>query len=123
MSRVRTYDERSWDDVCDIYKRGWIRLASSRRPHIPQWLDTILNKSQGMPDSGHIPTGFRLNFADMQRIYMRQLQIRLINIAPTQQFRGADKDDITLRTLAKLGPILRKYERLVCLLCFLLKAY
>ncbi|EHK15438.1 uncharacterized protein TRIVIDRAFT_228472 [Trichoderma virens Gv29-8] len=41
-------------------------------------------------------------------MYMRQLQIRLINIAAAQQFREANKNDLPLRELAKLGPILKR---------------
>lgn len=42
-------------------------------------------------------------------MYLRQLQIRLINNAAAQQFRGNPKNDLPLRELSELGPILRKY--------------
>ncbi|KKO99302.1 hypothetical protein THAR02_08593 [Trichoderma harzianum] len=108
-----TEDDLSWDDVCEIYKGGCIRLVSSRWPYIPRWLDTLLNQLQGRPQSNRISTGYRLNFADMQRMYLRQLQIRLINIAAAQQFRGKTKNDLPLRELSELGPILRKYVQAV----------
>ncbi|PNP54164.1 hypothetical protein THARTR1_05371 [Trichoderma harzianum] len=106
-------DVSGWDDVCHIYKNGCITLVSSRRPYIPQWLDTLLNELQGRTQSNRISTGYRLSFADMQRMYMRQLQIRLIKIATAQQFRGENGKDLPLRELSELGPILRKYVQAV----------
>ncbi|KAL5092051.1 hypothetical protein Trisim1_002437 [Trichoderma cf. simile WF8] len=49
----------------------------------------------------------------MQRLYLRQLQIGLINIAAAQQFRGKPTIDLPLRELSELGPILRKYVQVV----------
>ncbi|KAL6695938.1 hypothetical protein J3F84DRAFT_348202 [Trichoderma pleuroticola] len=106
-------DVSGWDDVCHIYKNGCITLVSSRRPYIPQWLDTLLNELQGRTQSNRISTVYRLSFADMQRMYMRQLQIRLIKIATAQQFRGENGKDLPLRELSELGPILRKYVQAV----------
>ncbi|RFU81439.1 hypothetical protein TARUN_751 [Trichoderma arundinaceum] len=104
-------DRWSWEDVCDLSKNGCIHLVNSRRPHTPRWLDTCINRLRGRPDPDQILTGFRVNFADMQRMYMRQLQIRLIDIAAAQQFRGADRNAMPQHELAELGPILRKYGR------------
>ncbi|KAL7798129.1 hypothetical protein V8C37DRAFT_368789 [Trichoderma ceciliae] len=76
-------------------KAGCIHLVSSRRPHVPRQPDVIPNRE---PD-----TGICVNLADMQRMCMRQLQIRLIDIAAAQQLPGTDKDGMPLRELAELG--------------------
>ncbi|KAL7956238.1 hypothetical protein V8C34DRAFT_326385 [Trichoderma compactum] len=105
-----TEEDLSWDDVFEIYKSGCIRLVNSQRPYIPRWLDTLLNQLQGRPQSNRISTRYRLNFADMQRIYLRQLQIRLKNIAAAQQFRGENKNDLPLRELSELVQAVQDHD-------------
>lgn len=101
-------DERRWKIINEVlYARGFVEPITREPRVIPRLVRSLYRSVFGPPDwyNGHF--GFRINFADMQRMYMRVLQDRLIKIALSIQF---DEDKgIKAGTPTMIGPALDEY--------------
>lgn len=98
-------DQEIWDEVCDFYRNGCIELVSPLRPIVNRWL--FFKRRIGYtPDYGNT-FGCRVNFADMQRMYLRFLQIKLIRVAVAQRFA---QGQARLNSLNDLRSDLRDYS-------------
>ncbi|KAL3448941.1 hypothetical protein BJX65DRAFT_273637 [Aspergillus insuetus] len=65
-----------------LHGNGFITLVTPRYQFVPRWVDKRLSP-RTLADNGY---GYRVNLADMHRMYMRYLQARLIKAAITLHF-------------------------------------
>lgn len=86
------FDKRQieiWTDVLEMYKKtSLVSAVAQRRPYVPQGIDDLCRKLTGRQPTALFSSqfGYRINFADFQRMYTRRLQIELIDIAVAFDF-------------------------------------
>ncbi|KAE8381188.1 hypothetical protein BDV26DRAFT_289679 [Aspergillus bertholletiae] len=95
-----------------LHRNGFITLVTKRPPYVPQWAYKLLRAGRGqrttLSDGEY---GYRINVADMHRMYMRQLQARLITTGIRLHFdpgKGTAREDTET-----LECTLRKYVQAV----------
>ncbi|KAK1773800.1 hypothetical protein QBC45DRAFT_66676 [Copromyces sp. CBS 386.78] len=115
-------DTHIWEDMSTIYGNGFVSIISPQRPGV---LGLVEKSLAYMGVEGHRRArpssdkdfGFMVNFGDIQRMYMRYLHTKLLNIAAKVQHRSHMHDPKSrtkfLRGMHKLGPVLRQYVHAV----------
>ncbi|PIG82040.1 hypothetical protein AARAC_000143 [Aspergillus arachidicola] len=111
-AEVNAEDARLWDTIRHLHRNGFINLVTRRPPYIPRWAYKLLRAGRGqrktLSDGEY---GYRINLADMHRMYMRHLQARLIKTAITLHFdHGNARPKEKIQTLEST---LRKYVQAV----------
>ncbi|KAF4781124.1 hypothetical protein HER10_EVM0007567 [Colletotrichum scovillei] len=97
----------AWDMAAKLHEKNFIRLVS-KKPPILHTVYRLLNKLQ-MGD-----WGYRVNIAEMQRMYLRALQVSLVDKAVKMQAQG-DKSgtETVLKEGRHLAGLLRDYTQAV----------
>lgn len=95
----------AWDMAAKLHEKNFIRLVS-KKPPILHTVYRLLNKLQ-MGD-----WGYRVNIAEMQRMYLRALQVSLVDKAVKMQAQG-DKSgtETVLKEGRHLAGLLRDYSK------------
>ncbi|KAL2814810.1 hypothetical protein BJX63DRAFT_431199 [Aspergillus granulosus] len=108
--RVNTVDARLWAAARYFHRNGFITLVTPRRPFIPEWVAKRFKPAAATTtaDDGY---GYRVNIADMHRMYMRYLQAKLIKAAITLHFNH--ESGISERETDVLESTLRNYVQAV----------
>jgi hypothetical protein len=103
-------DVQIWKTVQGFYKEGFLGLVIARKPLFEK-LAAILRRWRNQPErrSKEEIFGYRINFADMQRMHLRTLQAKLINLGMGIQF-DVDKG-VGRGAVETLGPTLRNYSK------------
>lgn len=94
----------AWDIAAKLHAKNFIRMVS-RKPPILHTVYRLLNKLQ-MGD-----WGYRVNIAEMQRMYLRALQVSLVDKAVKMQVQG---DELGSETIVKEGRLLAGLLRDYC---------
>ncbi|KAF2117947.1 hypothetical protein BDV96DRAFT_597807 [Lophiotrema nucula] len=108
----------SWDRALDMHEGGFMRLVTKYRSSL-SWFYQVSNDT--------LPTiyecGYRVNFAEMHRMYMRALQIELVKMGVALQFKQDDpnatederrkRQDERQAARENLEPALAKYTQAV----------
>jgi hypothetical protein len=106
---AREQETAIWNSVHKLNENGFIDLVTQTWRFIPDWAERTYRWVKNRPKE-NLPDeyfGFRINFADMHRMHMRQLQAKLIVIAISLQF---EKDKQKWNAVARsLQSILRQY--------------
>lgn len=101
-------DEHAWKDAFHLYREGFLGVISPQIPHIPAWASQLYGQATGnecLPTE-EIDFSYRINFADMQRLYLRKLQANLIDFAVIQRFdpdKAVSKASFFESTLKEYG--------------------
>ena len=85
-----------WKDALEQHQNNFLDIIEERWPLLPRWIARVLGRTTA-------EQGVRVSIAEMHRMYMRALQIELIQVATALQIEDK-KEEAT-----KLGPILTKY--------------
>ncbi|KAL0468101.1 hypothetical protein QR685DRAFT_556073 [Neurospora intermedia] len=85
-------DLHIWQDMrAKIYRKNLIELISPQRPGPLGYLDRVsasmVNKQDNLSDADF---GYRIHFADLQRIHIQYLHSKLVNLAVSAHFNGDD---------------------------------
>ncbi|EAA30345.2 hypothetical protein GE21DRAFT_10610 [Neurospora crassa] len=85
-------DLHIWQDMrAKIYQKNLIELISPQRPGPLGYLDRVsasmVNKQDNLSDADF---GYRIHFADLQRIHIQYLHSKLVNLAVSAHFNGDD---------------------------------
>jgi len=103
-------DVQIWKTVLRFYQTGFVELVTRRRPCLAEWAARLrrwTKQPKRRPVDGDF--GYRINFADMQRMHMRRLQAKLINVAMAIQFDN-DKG-VKGGAVESLGLVLHDYGK------------
>lgn len=85
-------DLHIWQDMwAKLYRKNLIELISPQRPGPLGYLDRVsasmVNKQDNLSDADF---GYRIHFADLQRIHIQYLHSKLVNLAISAHFNGDD---------------------------------
>lgn len=114
-------DTHIWKDMSTIYGNGFVSIISPQRPGLMGLMEKSL-AYMGV-EGHHWPSsdrdfGFMINFGDIQRMYMRYLHTKLLNIAAKVQHGSRSpngKSRKFIKGMHRLGPVLRRYGKFVVL--------
>lgn len=99
--------EELWDVIRRLHRNGFISPVTTRLSFIPNWAYSFIHVITGQRERTESGYGYRINFADMHRMYMSHLQAQLIDAATTLHFDRAR--DITEAEVEAMDSTLRKY--------------
>jgi len=105
-------DIQVWEIVRGFYDAGFVELVTRTRPFVAKW-DATLRKwtKQPAPRPREGDFGYRINFADMQRMHMRMLQAKLISYAMADRFD--DDHGVERGVIELLGSTLHDYGAII----------
>ncbi|KAM7210019.1 hypothetical protein V8F06_014598 [Rhypophila decipiens] len=114
-------DSAIWTHVCGFYPDGFIDLISPQIATIPAWASKLYGEARKIWD-GHgdrpgnpcfpmkqTDISYSINLADMQRLYMRYLQAKLIDCAVANRF----DDDKGFAVLGEFTTTMKDYVQAV----------
>lgn len=103
--------------ISDIYRSGFIRLISNQKPGLNGKIEKMLSylplgpRKQPLSETDF---GCLIHFGDIQRMHMRSLHSRLINVSvKLQKSCSAKQSRESLTGLDEFGAILEKYGEFV----------
>lgn len=113
-----TNDKEIWDLVCNFYPGGLIDLISPQIPKVPVWFSKLyghIQTSRGVHKreasnnpcfpSHEFDMSYSLNCSDLQRLYMRYLQAKIVEFAVANKF----DDDKGLAMLPEFRITMKDY--------------
>ncbi|KAL4749836.1 hypothetical protein BDW72DRAFT_194417 [Aspergillus terricola var. indicus] len=110
--KVNKVDARSWAAARYLHRDGFITLVTPRRPFVPRCVDKRLKSGRRRtPSLVNYDYGYRVNIADMHRMYMRYLQAKLIRAAIALHFNKGS--EIRKSETDVLEFTLRKYVQAI----------
>lgn len=98
-------EDEFWNIALNFHKDGCMSIQRSPLTKKEKFFNVLAGLTGATPQKEQSTPWRRVNLANMHRLYVRQLQIKLVSIAAHQQF----DDDLGRSAMPRWGPTFQAY--------------